>query len=380
MNRWNRAIAVGLMAILMLLPGPANAAAPAPISKNDPGNPPVNWELADHKVSEAEEGFLGWPWGSRPEESAGLIPLADIAPGVSVSSSDADVTSLTGELRPLVAPRLVFLRDSGLVLVHIDFAYRDFGPLEKRLRELLGEPSPIIYEKRAAKVTFGEEVRWQTGKNTQIILKSSLQNTYLEISQGDFFLPGEDSFNTLLDTALLKRAEDFDVGNLAAEASSVYQILLNGSDGYSPFTPTAQEHLAAYSRQPAAAEYLSEDKDMRFFRLKNLFAHDGEPQWIRIELGADAQAELQSIRPPEADPAGGLTKISAVLCRVGIDGREGKYVVLEQIWLDGGNRIIGGRPAWAPQDTGWPVSYIREACGQFLTAWFSFHGVGQGHY
>lgn len=117
-------------------------------------------------------------------------------------------------------------------------------------------------------------------------------------------------------------------------------------------------------------EYLSEDKDMRFYRLKNIYAGSADQQWIRIELGNRAQAELQSLRPADIVDTDRLAKITTVLCRVKIDPIAGKYAVTEQLWLDEEDQVIGDSSAWEPQ--GWPEPYIREACESFLSAWFSF--------
>jgi hypothetical protein len=50
-----------------------------------------------------------------------------------------------------------------------------------------------------------------------------------------------------------------------------------------------------------------------------------------------------------------------------------RYTVVEQVWLDSANRIIGGSPAGTPQDV-WPTPYIRQACEDFLAGWFTVGG------
>lgn len=319
-------------------------------------------------VNDDSDGFLGWSWGSRPREIAGVGYLADITSDLAVFSADFDISSITGEIRPCVGPRLVFSQKDGLVQVHIDFEAKDFNRLKEHLTRLLGEPAPIVHELWAARVDFSDRSEWHAGDNTRVVLATKGTATFLEIGKEDFTQLVGRNFEQMLAEALLKQAQDYDSRDMILEAVSIYQTILNNTESYSSSTNTAQEYLAAYSQRKEVLDYMSKDRDMRFYRLINIFAYSPAQQWIRIELGPGAQTELQSQRP---SAAAGLTNIGAVLCRVRIDPVAGKYMVAEQFWLDETNQIIGCRPAWAPQDTGWPVPYIRQACEDFLTAWFS---------
>ncbi|HEX2928059.1 MAG TPA: hypothetical protein VHP38_17680 [Ruminiclostridium sp.] len=315
-------------------------------------------------------GFLGRPWGSPPGEFADLRYLVNLAPDLAVYSVDLDIPPGTGDVRPCASPRLLFSREDGLVMAHIDFAYRDYDLLKKGLTWLLGEPIPIMYELWAARVDFGERSEWRTGKGTRLVLTAKGSTAVLEISKQDFTQLAGRSFEQMFAEALLKRAEEYDRQNLVGEAASIYQIILNEAGEDNSVTEAADKQLAVYSKRKEAVEYLSEDKDMRFYRLINIYAGSTDQQWIRIDLGDRAQAELQSLRPADIVDTDRLAKITTVLCRVKIDPIAGKYAVAEQLWLDEENQIIGDSSAWAPQ--GWPVPYIREACEAFITAWFSF--------
>jgi|GEM_PF-1770705 len=319
------------------------------------------------------KGFLDWSWGSRPDDIANIKYIADIAPDVAVYSTNLDISPITGEVRAHTNPKLIFLKDGGLVLTHIDFEYKDYEPIKKRLTQLLGDPNPIIYELWAARIDFEERSEWRT-ENTRVVLTTKGKTASLEISKRDCAVETGSNFSQMLAEALLKQAQEYDQRNLIPEASSIYQTLLNDPEFYNYFTDIAEKQLAVYSQREEAVDYLTEYQGMRFFRLKNMVADSIEQPWIRIDLGTEAQAELQNQRPDDIAVTDGLTNLSAVLCRMKVNDAAGKFEVVEQIWLDEENRIIGGRPAWAPQDSGWPVLYIRQACETFMTAWFSFVG------
>lgn len=332
---------------------------------------PFNQVLPTDKSWDLDTGFQDWAWGSHPQDIDGIRPLADISSDLKVFIADLD---LTGQVTALGSPRLVFSKTDGLVLIHVDFRQKDYDLIQKGLTEMLGEPDhdPRVYELLKSQADFGEEAVWWKGKNTQVVLASDGEETYLEISKRGYFLPADGSLNSMLDTAVLKQAEKLDRRNQVLEASSTYQALLNSTEAYADFTAAAQQHLVEYSLEEDAVDFLSEVQGVSFYRLENIYNDNQGQHWLRMELNAWARAVLQSKRPADADENDGLTDISAVLCRVRIEPAAGKCVVVEQIWLDGENQIVGSRPAWAPQDTGWPASQITQACEEFLTAWFAF--------
>lgn len=317
------------------------------------------------------DGFLGLPWGARPSDLAGARHIAGIAPGVSVYSAYLDLSPVLGSVSALTPARLTYKEGDGLIKAHITVAPRDFDTVRRHLARVLGEPAPIVYELWAARVDFDQRFEWLVGRNTRVVLTSRLMSATVEIGRRDMFSPEGRNFEETLAAAQLEKALEYERQNKFVEASSLYQELLNGSDSHLFYTSDAQARLAAYSKRDDATEYLGKERDMTFRGLVNVLAGPSGQLWVRIELGREARAELQGQRPGDSKPQDGEKDFFAALCRVRADYAEGKYVVIEQLWLDGSNRIVGGRPAWTPQDAVWPAPYISQACEGFLKAWFT---------
>lgn len=330
--------------------------------------------LSSAAVKALDEGFLGRPWGTRPAGFEGARHVADIAPKVSVYSADLDLSPILGEVSAYTTPRLVFAEDGGLVKVRVALAPRDYGLVYRHLVSTLGEPVPILYELRAGKGDFVERSAWLTGFNTKVVLTSWTTEATLEIGRRDALQLEGREFEETLAAAQLKQAQEYERQNRIVEASSIYQELLNGADSPHFYNETALERLTAYSGRKDAVEYLGKYRGCAFSRLRNVIS-GADQHWLRIELDHDARAQLQKQRPVTLGPEDRLADIAAVLCRVRVVSTLGKYAIIEQVWLDPDNRIVGGSPAWAPQDAAWPATYIRQACEDFLAAWFTVGGI-----
>jgi len=320
-------------------------------------------------VKDLNEGFLGWPWGIQAKMFAGIRHLVDIPPNLMVYSANLDLTPILGSVSAYSSPRLVFDKDGGLVKAHMDFDAKEYDAIHARLTELLGEPNPIIYELRTVRMDFIQRSEWLVGGKTKLVLTWKGSGATIEISKRDFIMPESPSVEDIIAAAQWKRAQEYEQQNRILEASSLYQELLNGTGSYRDFTSQAQERLAKYSQLNEATVYLSEHRDLVFYGLKNIFSDSVGQQWVRINLGSEARQELQQQRTGIVQDK--LSNIGAVLCRVKVIPVGGKYSVVEQIWLDDANQIIGGRPAWTIQDSCWPVPYIKQSCEEFLEAWFT---------
>lgn len=334
--------------------------------------PRLNLALRNNApVKYLDEGFFGWPWGTRPNDFKGARHIADIAPNLSVFGVDLDLSPLLGNVSTYSAPRLVFAKEVGLVKAYIDFNPKEYEAVHEHLTQLLGEPAPIIYELWAARVDFIGRSEWLVGRNTRVVLTSRWSDASIEIDRRDLFVPEGRSFVDMLVTAQLKQAQEYEGRNLILQASSVYQELLSGTGFYRSYIPVAQERLAVYSIRKEAVELLGRDRGFTFRRLINLFSDIYGQVWVRIDLSHEAREALQKQRPSAIEPQDKLSNISAVLCRVKAISADGQYLVVEQVWLDNSNQIIGGRPAWTPQDAVWPAPYIKQACEGFLEDWFT---------
>jgi len=322
-------------------------------------------------AKELDEGFLGYPWGTRAKTFPGIRHLVDIPPNLMVYSANLDLAPILGSVSAYSSPRLVFAKDGGLVKAHIDFDAKDYDRVHARLTKLLGEPSPIIYELQAVRMDFIQRSEWFVGEKTKLVLTWKASGATIEISKRNFMMPESPSLEDIIGADQWKRAQEYEQQKRILEASSLYQELLNGTGSYCDFTPEGQERLAKYSMLNEATVYLSEHRDLVFYGLKNIFTDSAGQQWVRINLGPEARKELQQQRTDVVEEDDKLSNIGAVLCRVKVIPASGKCLVVEQVWLDDSNRIIGDRPAWTPQDSGWPVPYIKQACEDFLEAWFT---------
>ncbi len=330
--------------------------------------------LSSAAGKELDEGFLGRPWGARPADFEGARHIADIATKVSVYSADLDLSPVLGAVKAYTSPRLVFAEDGGLTKVRIAFDPHDYVRVHLHLVGVLGDPTPIIYEVPAAKIDVIDSSEWLVGINTRVVLTSRLSGATLEISRRDSLSLEGRKFDERTAEAQMKQAQEYERQNRIVEASSIYQELLNGTDSAHLYSETAVEHLAKYSGLSEAVEFLAKYRGYAFSRLRNVLS--GTDQlWLRIELDRDVRAQLQQQRPTTIYPDDRLADISAVLCRVRVEPATGKYVVIEQVWLDSANKIVGGQHAWPPQDAVWPAPYIKKACEDFLEAWFTVGGV-----
>ncbi|MBP2628096.1 MAG: hypothetical protein H6Q68_2807 [Firmicutes bacterium] len=371
-----RRVVVTLVAIFLAVPGlTCGKGAIGAMTTSEPDFHRVSQDSQLLQTSAAvmslQAGFLCWPWGTQSSGLAGIKYITDIAPNLAVYSVDEDVSSLLGTVDTDANPRLVFDKDEGLVLVHVDFDGTEYNLVQKYLTQLLGEGNSIIYELRAAKVDFGDYSEWRVGQNTRLVLVSHGTDAYIEISKRNFFLSEGRDFTQEFAMVVQKQAEMYKRQNRILQASSACQELLNSTRSYHFFTQTASEELVRYSRLPEAVDYLGEDGGVAVCRLKNTLADSDKRLWVRIDLDAVAQEALQQQRPAAVELTDKLIDIRAVLCRVKLAPDAGKYIVMEQIWLDGLNQIIGGRRLWAPQAVGWPVIYIKSACETFMEGWLT---------
>lgn len=321
-------------------------------------------------VKDLDEGFLGYPWGIQPNAFVGVRHIADIPPNLIVYSANLDLAPVLGSVSAYSSPRLVFEKNSGLVKVHIDFDAKEYDTVHARLTNLLGEPIPIIYELRASKMDFIQRLEWLVGENTKLVLTWKVSGATIEVSKRDLIVPESPSFEKLIAAAQWKQAQEYEQQNRILEASSLYQELLNGTGSYYVFIRSAQEKLAKYSRLDETVVYIGEHRGLAFYGLKNIFTDNARQQWVRINLDPEARVELQQQRMGVGEQDK-LSNIATILCRVKVSPVGGKYLVVEQVWLDDSNRIIGGRPAWTTQNCGWPAPYIKQICEDFLEAWLT---------
>ncbi len=337
----------------------------------------IDKELQKSTAARAlDEGFLGWPWGAVPDDFAGARHIADLAAKVSVYSADLDLSPILGNIKTHNTPLLVF-EDGGLVNARIAFDPRDYVRVHLHLVGILGDPAPIIYEMTAARLDVLDRSEWFVGINTKVVLTSRLAGATLEIGRRDSLSLEGRKLEERAAEAQLKQAREYERQNRIAEASSLCQELLNGANISPADTAAVAALLAACSGRNEAVEFLGKNGGYAFSRLLNLFSGAAEQYWLRIDLDQDARAELRKHRPAATGPEDRLTDITAALCRVRFVPAAGKFAVIEQIWLDAADRIIGARPAGAPQDAAWPAPYIKLACEDFLEAWFTV-GSAQG--
>jgi len=327
-----------------------------------------------------EDVFFGRLWGSKPETIPDTKFITDLTPNLMAYSLDLDVSSIMGSVPTYSCLQMIFSKEEGLVQAHISFDTTEYERVEAQLEQVLGMQSPIIYELMASRGNSFREAEWLVGKNTRVVLLLSTAGASIEISKRDFARPKGADFTEQFAVAMLKQAEEYSKENRIVEASSLYQNLLNGTDAYQFFTQMAQEHLVLYSGRHAAVEYLGEDGGFAFYGFRNSFSDYSGQQWVRVDLDAAAQEKMQKQRPMDSNLQNELTNISMILCRVRNHPISGQFSVVEQIWVNDTNRIIGGSPAWASQNTSWPVPYINQVCEIFLRKWLSIeHTAGPIH-
>jgi hypothetical protein len=84
-------------------------------------------------VKDLHEGFLDNPWGTGPQELQAARRVVDIAGGLAVYSANLDVSLAIGAVQPYSNPLLIFSKEEGLVLGHIDFSPRNISLLNSIL-------------------------------------------------------------------------------------------------------------------------------------------------------------------------------------------------------------------------------------------------------
>ena len=134
-----------------------------------------------------ETGFLGWKWGAKPAEIAGVGGENAAVPGLTVYTADLDLSPILGDVKASSEPRLSFDQKAGFVQAHIDFASADYNKIEQRLQELLGLPAPIIYELYKVDATLLQSSEWHIGSAVKVVLENRFAGAMLEISKRDLF-------------------------------------------------------------------------------------------------------------------------------------------------------------------------------------------------
>lgn len=155
--------------------------------KADSGLNVQNHQEATSSLSKSlETGFLGWKWGAKPAEVTGTSG-ANATPGLTFYTADLDLTPIMGEVKATSEPRLVFDQKAGFVQAHVDFASADYNKVDQRLHELLGQPTPIVYEKHSIDATLLQMSEWYLGSSVKVVLENRFTGAMLEISKRDLF-------------------------------------------------------------------------------------------------------------------------------------------------------------------------------------------------
>jgi len=129
------------------------------------------------------------------------------------------------------------------------------------------------------------------------------------------------------------------------------------------------QQLADSSLRGEAREYLAEENGIKFYGIKSQYVGDRQ-LWLRVELGPAAKEELLAKMPAGDGTKEKLGGISASLCRIDPDFASGHYTVIEQVWLNGFNAVIGRWQAPSPGDD-WPADFLSQSCETFLRKWMS---------
>lgn len=131
-------------------------------------------------------GFLGWKWGAKPAEIAG-VGATSAMPGLTFYTADLDLSPILGEVKATSEPRLIFDQKAGFVQAHVDFASADYDKVDQRLQELLGQPAPIIYELYKVDAGLLERAEWHISSVAKVVLENRFAGAVLEISKMAFF-------------------------------------------------------------------------------------------------------------------------------------------------------------------------------------------------
>lgn len=132
-------------------------------------------------------GFLGWKWGAKPAVITGVGGENANVSGLTVYTADLDLSSILGEVKASSEPRLVFDQNAGFVQARIDFASVDYNKVDKQLQELLGQPTPIIYELYKVDASLLDRSEWHIGSTVKVVLENRFAGAVLEISKMGFF-------------------------------------------------------------------------------------------------------------------------------------------------------------------------------------------------
>lgn len=327
-KRMKQAAATLVLIMLLAAMGTANAGAPA------------------------GDGFLGQPWGTKADALSGARHSADIADGWSVYVMDADLSPLLGTVRSLGGARLVVSRSGGLEAVYITVPDRDYGKVESHLTEVLGQQTILVY---SAEVMNNmpqplDQALWHRGKDTAIELTRTFSGAVLTVRNRSSAAPRGRLFEQSYTAALMQKGEEYERQYSPAEASSVYQELLNRTERHHLFTHQAVSRLAELSTSPQVSEVLA-FSDNRIFRgLKSQFIDQANQLWLRIDFEA-------------ASP------VSAALCRVRA-GSGDELQVLEEVWLNSDNEVIATKWAFNDELESGSARQIKEVCEDFLRRWF----------
>lgn len=326
-----------------------------------------------------DEGFIGTPWGTQPSAVSGARYVAAIAPRVAVYIADLDLSPVLGPVVDRSTPRLIYTEDEGLVQGRINFCPRDYAAAYRHLVGILGEPSPIIYERRPASVDFLERAEWFVGFDTKVVLSAGFTTATLEIGKRNAISLEGVKLEEIIALAQFRQAQEYERQEKFPAAVGLYQEILWAADCPHPFATVAQERLVTLSQRQEVLEVLGQYRGYAFSRLVNGLTDETDQLWLRIDLAPEAQRELQQERPDDFRAETGLGNITAVLCHVRFGNDADRVRIVEQLWLDSANRIVGTRPGAASQNGHWPAPHIQQVCKDFLARWFTSGKVtGEG--
>ena len=155
--------------------------------KADPEQNPSGQQVESSLSKSLVTGFLGWKWGAKPAVITGVGGENANVSGLTVYTADLDLSSILGEVKASSEPRLVFDQNAGFVQARIDFASVDYNKVDKQLQELLGQPTPIIYELYKVDASLLDRSEWHIGSTVKVVLENRFAGAVLEISKMGFF-------------------------------------------------------------------------------------------------------------------------------------------------------------------------------------------------
>lgn len=178
-------------------------------------------------VVEANEGFLGVPWGVRPGWFRGARHIADIDGEFSVYHTNMDVSPILGRMRALAGVWLVFSREEGLIQTRIAM---DNVSDEEVYRQLSGRLGPeLIFGRISSDSAPGrQQVHsvWHTGRKTRVTLLSGIGGTAVEVGCRDFAAAGlSEKLNAVMAGVEVQTAAGYLKSKEFLEASAKYDGL-----------------------------------------------------------------------------------------------------------------------------------------------------------